>query len=78
MVITDINCGCGASYRCAESLSLRGEGGEFLCSCCGALVARWDRPSRRAYRLIHAPERFFALHVPVAPVVRPSGLRSQV
>lgn len=67
MIITDVNCRCGASYRCAESSSLRGEHGEFLCGCCGAVLARWERPSRRAYRLVYAPERLCGNLPPVTP-----------
>ncbi len=66
MIITDVNCRCGASYRCAESSSLRGERGEFLCGCCGAVMARWEQPIWRAYRLVYAPERLFGHDAPVA------------
>ena len=70
MIITDVNCDCGASYRCAQSSTLNGAPGEFYCVCCGALVERWADPHERAYRLITPIERLY-----VHPKVPPSPWR---
>jgi hypothetical protein len=72
MNISDVNCGCGASYRCAESSTLSGAPGQFVCACCGALVESWDRPSERAYRLVISRENLY-LHPepPPSPEKRP-------
>jgi hypothetical protein len=59
----DVRCQCGAQYKCAESASLAGEPGKFVCTTCGATVEQWEAPSKRAYRLIVAPEKAY-LSVP--------------
>jgi hypothetical protein len=59
MIISDVNCECGTSYRCAESTTLDGEIGQFFCSSCGKLVEAWDEPKMRAYRLVMAPDRLY-------------------
>lgn len=59
MIITDVTCECGASYRRAESTTLDGAAGQFICSSCGALVETWDQPKMRVYRLIIAPEGLY-------------------
>jgi hypothetical protein len=70
MIISDVNCECGASYRRAESLTLSGVAGEFHCTCCGVLVESWTQPCERAYRLVGSPERLYA-----HPKPPPSPLR---
>lgn len=70
MIITDVTCECGASYRCAESNTLNGAVGEFVCVCCGEILESWSEPRERAYRLIASTERLYA-----HPRVPPSPLR---
>jgi hypothetical protein len=60
MIISDVNCSCGASYRCAQSNTLNGAPGQFYCVCCGALVESWSDPHERAYRLVTPIERLYA------------------
>jgi hypothetical protein len=60
MIISDVNCECGASYRRAESLTLSGVAGQFHCTCCGMLVESWTEPCERAYRLVASPERLYS------------------
>jgi hypothetical protein len=59
MKMFDVQCQCGAQYRCAESASMPGEPGKFTCTTCGATVEQWDVPSKRAYRLIVAPDKAY-------------------
>jgi hypothetical protein len=68
MMICDVNCECGASYRCAESTTLDGAIGRFFCSSCGKLLEQWDEPKLRVYRLTLAPERLYQTpHPPPSP-----------
>lgn len=66
MIISDVTCECGASYRCAESSTLSGTPGAFICVCCGEVLERWTEPRERAYRLIASTERLYA-HPRVPP-----------
>jgi hypothetical protein len=59
MIISDVNCTCGASYRRAESNTLSGQAGEFACMCCGVVLESWNEPRRRAYRLVTSTERLY-------------------
>lgn len=69
MIITDISCECGASYRCAESNTLSGAAGEFVCVCCGEILESWSEPRERAYRLVASTERLYAHpRVPPSPL----------
>jgi hypothetical protein len=77
MIITDVNCECGASYRRAESNTLRGAPGQFFCSCCGGLVETWDRPSERAYRLAIAVDRLYQHPKPPPSPVKPMNMASR-
>ena len=68
MKISDFTCpSCLASYEVAESLSVKGNPGRAQCSVCGGLLASWQEPRLRAYRLILAPEHKYS-NVPVPPV----------
>ncbi len=59
MRMYDVQCQCGAQYRCAESATVAGEPGKFVCTTCGATVQEWDAPSKRAYRLFIAPAKAY-------------------
>lgn len=59
MIVSDVECKCGAFYRRAEASSLTGSRGQFFCACCGVLVESWDQPSARVYRLMISPERLY-------------------
>jgi hypothetical protein len=67
MRISDVNCpSCAASYELAESISTTGNPGRAQCSICGNLIASWQEPKLRAYRLVMTPERKYS-NVPVPP-----------
>jgi hypothetical protein len=52
MKISDIDCPfCGALYVVAESLSTPASPGQANCAICGNLLASWQEPTLRAYRL---------------------------
>lgn len=63
MLISDIGCQCGASYKRAESDTLDGAAGQFRCACCGAVIESWNDHHKRVFRLIvpsdrpHRPQR---------------------
>jgi hypothetical protein len=59
MKMSDVQCACGAQYRCAEAASVVGEPGEFVCITCGKTVQKWNVPSKRAYRLVVAPDKAY-------------------
>jgi hypothetical protein len=53
MKISDIVCpSCLASYEVAESTSAKGSPGHAQCAVCGAVLASWQEPKLRAYRLM--------------------------
>jgi uncharacterized Zn finger protein len=57
MKISDIACpSCLASYEVAESVSVKGSPGRAQCTVCGGLLASWQEPKLRAYRLILTTE----------------------
>jgi uncharacterized Zn finger protein len=67
MKISDITCpSCLASYQVAEAMSAKGSPGSARCSVCGGLLASWQEPKLRAYRLILAPAHKYS-NVPVPP-----------
>jgi hypothetical protein len=67
MKISDTTCSsCLASYEVAESISATGSPGRAHCTVCGALLASWQEPKLRAYRLILPPEHKYS-NVPVPP-----------
>jgi hypothetical protein len=69
MIISDITCECGASYRCAESNTLSGAAGQFICVCCGEVLESWSEPRERAYRLVASTDRLYANpRVPPSPL----------
>ena len=69
MKISGITCSsCGAAYEVAEAVSIKGKPGEEKCALCGAMLARWQEPSLRAYRLVMAAEhRYARVLAPPAP-----------
>lgn len=67
MKMSDITCSsCLASYEVAESVSATGSPGRAHCTVCGELLASWQEPKLRAYRLILSPELKYS-RVPVPP-----------
>jgi predicted Zn finger-like uncharacterized protein len=67
MKISDIACpSCRAAYEVAESLSAKGSPGRVQCTVCGELLASWQEPKLKAYRLILPPEHKYST-VPVPP-----------
>jgi hypothetical protein len=67
MKIISMTCSsCGAAYEMAEAASVRGNPGEEKCLLCGAVLARWQEPRLRAFRLVMAAEHRYA-RVPVPP-----------
>ncbi|MGP9813457.1 hypothetical protein ACTZWT_18265 [Rhodopseudomonas sp. NSM] len=64
MILTEVGCGCGAVYRCAESETLEGEPGQLKCGNCGAIVVRWLTAHKRVYRCVIAPDRGYPVVVP--------------
>jgi predicted Zn finger-like uncharacterized protein len=68
MKISDIVCPeCGSSYLVAESTSAAASPGNANCAVCGALLAAWQEPRMRAYRLEMAPELRYARVQPPPP-----------
>jgi len=70
MKISDTTCpSCLAAYEVAESLSVKGSPGRAQCSICGTLLASWQEPKLRAYRLILSPEhKYSSVPVPPSPI----------
>ena len=67
MKISDISCpSCLASYEVAESILMRGSPGRAQCTICGRLLASWEEPRLRAYRLTLAPDHKYP-RIPVPP-----------
>jgi len=67
MKISDITCSsCLASYEVAESISVEGSPGRAQCRVCGGLLASWQEPKLRAYRLVLQPQAKYS-NVPVPP-----------
>ncbi|TMJ54603.1 MAG: hypothetical protein E6G85_04760 [Alphaproteobacteria bacterium] len=67
MKISDTTCpSCQAAYEVAESISAKGSPGRAHCTVCGELLASWQEPRLRAYRLILPPEHKYS-NVPVPP-----------
>ena len=61
MKITGINCSsCGATYEMAEAASVQGGPGRENCAVCGVVLAQWQEPSLRAFRLVMSTERRYA------------------
>jgi hypothetical protein len=57
MKISDIACpSCGSLYLVAESVSASAGPGHANCTICGKLLASWQQPSMRVYRLELSPE----------------------
>jgi hypothetical protein len=67
MKMSDITCpSCLASYEVAESTSAEGSPGRAQCRICGGLLASWQEPKLRAYRLVLPPQQKYS-NVPVPP-----------
>jgi hypothetical protein len=67
MRISDVACpSCPASYEVAESISAKGNPGQARCAVCGDLLASWQEPKLRAYRLVLPPEHKYP-RIPVPP-----------
>jgi hypothetical protein len=67
MKISDVSCpSCAASYEVAESISKTGTPGRARCSICGGMLASWQEPKLRVYRLVMPPEHKYS-NVPVPP-----------
>jgi hypothetical protein len=64
MILSDVECGCGAQYRCAESETLQGEPGTLRCSNCGRVVVRWQTAQKRVYRCMLTPDRAYPVVTP--------------
>jgi uncharacterized Zn finger protein len=61
MKITGITCSsCGASYEMAESVSAQGKPGQAICAVCGDMLAQWNEPKLRVFRLVMPSERRYA------------------
>jgi hypothetical protein len=69
MKITGITCSsCGAAYEMAEAVSVPGKPGYEKCALCGQMLAQWNEPRLRAFRLITAAEhRYPRVPAPPAP-----------
>ena len=69
MKITGITCSaCGAAYEMAEAVSVQGNPGQENCTMCGSLLARWNEPRLKAFRLVMAAEhRYARVHAPPPP-----------
>jgi len=53
MRISDTVCpSCAACYEVAEAATMAGQPGEVRCTLCGAVLASWQEPWLRAYRLV--------------------------
>jgi predicted Zn finger-like uncharacterized protein len=67
MKIYDVNCpSCLTPYEVAESTSVKGSPGRVQCAICGTLLASWQEPKARVYRLIFPLEHKYP-RVPVPP-----------
>jgi uncharacterized Zn finger protein len=67
MIISDMTCpSCAATYEVAEAISVQGRPGRAFCRVCGALLASWEEPKLRAYRLILPPRHKYS-NVPLPP-----------
>jgi hypothetical protein len=67
MKISDFTCAsCASSYEVAESMSVAGSPGRAECTVCGAVLACWQEPKLRAYRLVLSPELKYP-HIPAPP-----------
>jgi hypothetical protein len=69
MKISDVVCvACGSSYLVAESASAYASPGDANCAVCGHLLASWQEPRMRAYRLEMSPElRYARVQPPPSP-----------
>jgi len=68
MKISDVQCQCGTQYRRAQSDTLVGEPGTFICVTCGNPVENWETASKRVYRFIVAPNGAYGtVNPPPAP-----------
>jgi hypothetical protein len=63
MILSDVECQCGAIYRCAESETLAGDPGRLQCMNCGRVVEEWATRQKRVYRCVLTPDRSY----PVVP-----------
>jgi predicted Zn finger-like uncharacterized protein len=53
MKISDIACPCCSTcYEVAEAVSAAGRPDEVRCAVCGSVLASWQEPRLRAYRLV--------------------------
>jgi uncharacterized Zn finger protein len=70
MKMSDVTCpSCLAAYEVAESVSMKGSPGRAQCTICGELLASWEEPKLRAYRLILPSEhKYSSVRVPPSPV----------
>ncbi|KPG00826.1 hypothetical protein NML43_17120 [Rhodopseudomonas palustris] len=64
MILSDVECECGAQYRCAESETLAGEPGSLLCINCGRTVEAWQVAQKRVYRCTLLPDRAYPVVAP--------------
>ena len=68
MILSDVECECGAIYRCAESETLSGEPGLLQCTNCGRVVEEWKSSHKWVYRCVMTPDRAYpAVSPPPAP-----------
>jgi len=69
MKISEVVCpSCGSSYLVAESISATASPGHADCSICGELLASWQEPRMRAYRLEVPPElKYPSVEAPPSP-----------
>jgi hypothetical protein len=68
MKIYDIQCQCGAQYKCAESETLVGKAGIFVCVACGSTVKSWETASKLVCRFILGPDKaYLNVNPPPAP-----------
>jgi hypothetical protein len=70
MKISETICpSCQTLYEVAEAISVKGQPGRQHCSVCGDLIASWQEPKLRAYRLVLPPRhRDFGIPTQLSPV----------
>jgi len=53
MKMSDTCCPtCSASYEVAEAITIAGHAGQVRCTVCGGVLASWQEPRFRVYRLV--------------------------
>jgi hypothetical protein len=64
MILSDVECECGAQYRCAQSETLDGAPGSLRCGNCGRIVEQWQSAYKRVYRCVLTPDRSYPVVTP--------------